>query len=60
MQTNRTLTDEDIEAITVALEKKMTHKIYHDLGKGLFGMIWKGILIAVISIAAYGAAHQLK
>ena len=39
MQTNRTLTDEDIEAITVALEKKMTHKIYHDLGKGLFGMI---------------------
>lgn len=54
---SRTLTDEDIEAITEALEKKMTTKIYHDLGKGIFGMIWRGILLAIVSIAAYGALH---
>ena len=56
---NRHLTDEDVVAIVDALEKRMTEKFYRDLGKGFWGMIWKGIVAGAVIIAAYGAFKSL-
>jgi len=52
---DRTLTDADVQAIVSAFERRMTEKFYRDLGKGLLGLVWKGLLGALLFIAAYGA-----
>ena len=52
---DRTLTDADVTAIVSAFEKRMTEKFYRDLGKGLIGLVWKGLLAAMLFVAAYGA-----
>lgn len=51
----RNLTDADVNAIVSAFETRMTEKFYRDLGKGLIGLAWKGLLGAMLFIAAYGA-----
>lgn len=51
----RNLTDADVQAIVAAFEARMTEKFYRDLGKGLLGLVWKGLLGAMIFVAAYGA-----
>jgi hypothetical protein len=51
----RTLTDADVQAIVSAFEARMTEKFYRDLGKGMLGLVWKGLLGAMLFVAAYGA-----
>jgi uncharacterized protein YqeY len=52
---NRVLSDEDVEAIADKLLEKVEAKVYHDMGKGLWGIASKLILAAMIGLAAYGA-----
>ncbi len=54
----RTLTDADVEALTNSLRKKVIQEFYHDLGRGIWAMVWRGILIAAIAIAAFGAGKR--
>lgn len=51
----RTLTDEDVEAITDALEARISTRFYGDIGKGIWGLVWRAVILAMVSIAAYGA-----
>lgn len=51
----RKLTDSDVMAIVDALEVRLTDKFYRDLGKGLWGIVWKAIVATLVFIAAYGA-----
>lgn len=51
----RNLTDADVNAIVSAFETRMTEKFYRDLGKGLIGLAWKGLLGVMLFVAAYGA-----
>lgn len=59
----RTLTDADIEALTLklteplseALRKKWITTFYQDLGKGVWALVWRAIVLAIVLIAAYGA-----
>lgn len=51
----RNLTDADIEALSAAMEKRIVNRFYLNLGSGLWGLIWKGILLVSIFLAAYGA-----
>jgi len=51
----RQLSDEDVGAIVEALESRLTDKFYHDVGMGLWGLVWKGLLTAMLFLAAYGA-----
>jgi hypothetical protein len=51
----RQLSDGDVTAIVDALETRLTDKFYRDLGKGLWGLVWKAIIGALVFIAAYGA-----
>jgi hypothetical protein len=51
----RQLSDGDVTAIVDALETRLTDKFYRDLGKGLWGVVFKAIIGALVFIAAYGA-----
>lgn len=51
----RTLTDADVEALTEALRQKWIRAFYQDLGKGVFALVWRAVVVAMIAIAAYGA-----
>jgi hypothetical protein len=57
---DRKLTDADVAAIVDALEERMTEKFYNDLGKGVWGMVWKTVVIVLVGIASYGAVKGLK
>lgn len=59
----RSLTDEDAKAIAAALademEDRLVKRFYHNLGRGLWGLIWKGILLLMLGLAAYGGFQKL-
>ena len=47
---DRSLTDADIEALAKALK----NEFYTNLGKGVWALVWKAIMVAVVGVAAYG------
>lgn len=59
----RALTDEDAKAIAAALademEDRLIKRFYHNLGRGLWGLLWKGFLLAMLGLAAYGGIQKL-
>lgn len=50
----RNLTDADIDALL----SKIRSEFYTDLGRGFWAMAWRGIIIVLIAIAAYGALRH--
>ena len=60
MGDERKITDADVDAITESLRRKIITEFYQDLGKGVWGWVWKVIVMAIVGIAAYGAARGLK
>lgn len=57
---DRKLTDADVEAIVLLLDKKVTERFYSDLGRGVWGMLWKAIVVTIVGIAAYGSLKGMK
>jgi hypothetical protein len=57
---DRKLTDADIDAIVDRLETKVTERFYGDLGRGVWGVVWKAIVLAIVGIAAYGSMKGMK
>ena len=57
---DRKLTDDDVDAIVDALEKRMMHKFYNDLGKGVWGLVWKALIFTLVGLAAYGSFKGIK
>ncbi len=52
---NRTLTDADVEAISQALYDKITDDFYKDLGKGIWSIVRKVVVAAILFVLGYGA-----
>lgn len=48
------LSDDDVNRIALALESQITKRFYMNLGKGLWAMVWKGIILFLLAMAAYG------
>lgn len=56
------LTDADVEALADALKEPLADALkdrikaefYTDIGRGVWGMAWKGIVIIIVAIAYYG------
>lgn len=48
------LSDDDVERLACALETKILKRFYLNIGKGLFGLAWKGFLLLLLVLAAYG------
>jgi len=49
------LTDKEIERIVDGLEKRMVRRFYVNVGKGIWGLAWKGFVGLLLVLAAYGA-----
>lgn len=56
----RNLTDDDVKAIVDTMEKRMTERFYGDIGRGVWGIAWKAILVAMVGVAAYGSLKGIK
>jgi hypothetical protein len=59
-QSQRTLTDADVDAITQALEKRMVEGFYRDIGKGVWSIAKRAFLLLVAALAAYGYYRGIK
>lgn len=55
-QHERTLSDDDVEAIADKLLEKWEAKFYHNIGKGVWDVVKKFLFVVLLGIAAYGAA----
>ncbi len=60
MPPQRTLTDADVEAIISGLCTRVKTEFYQDLGKGLWGFVWKCVIASMIGIAAYSGLKGIK
>lgn len=52
---NRALSNDDVEAIAEAIQEKMWEEFYTNLGRGIWALAWRGFVMVLIAIAAYGA-----
>lgn len=59
-QRPRNLTDADVEAIVDQLRESVKREFYEDLGKGLWGFVWKCVVASMIAIAAYSGLKGVK
>ena len=57
---NRLLTDEDVQAITDALEQRVVERFYGDLGKGVWTLVWRPIVLGILAVAVYGSTKGFK
>lgn len=57
---NRSITDADAEAIAYAFRKQLKQEFYNDLGQGVWALVWRGVVFALLFIAAYGAAKGVS
>lgn len=48
------LSDEDINKLCDKLCDRIENRLYTNIGSGIMGLLWRGILIAIIAIASYG------
>lgn len=55
----RILTDDDIEALASVLEDRLVKRFYVNLGQGVWGLAKKGIVAAILVLAAYGSVSHL-
>jgi hypothetical protein len=51
---DRKLTEDEVNSIANSVCDKMLERLYKNTGSGMFSLLWKGILIGIIAIAAYG------
>ncbi|MFZ3001587.1 MAG: hypothetical protein WA071_14770 [Undibacterium umbellatum] len=56
----RKLTDEDVKAVVEALENRIVARFYTDLGKGVWSVVWKALIVVLIGLAAAGAVKGTK
>lgn len=52
----RTLTDADVKAISETVLNEWESRFYHNIGKGLWGVVSKVLIGLMIALAAYGVA----
>lgn len=55
------LSEEDIDKIANKVGKQLREDLYINVGQGVLGFFWKGVIMVIIALAAYGAGtHLLK
>ena len=59
-ESDRLLSDKDVDAIVEQLEERMTKRFYENLGRGLWGLLLAGLAAALLFIAAWGARLEAK
>jgi len=57
---SRNLTDEDVQAVVDELEKRVVERFFSNVGKGVWNLVWRVLVVAMIGLAAYGASKGMK
>lgn len=52
------LREEEIDQIVDKVCDKLETRIYHNVGKGVLGFVWRGVLLLVIALASFGAGQH--
>lgn len=52
---SRVLTDEDAEAVAAAFKRQVLGDLYKNFGMGVWGIIWRALIVGLLAIAAFGA-----
>jgi hypothetical protein len=60
MPEERKLSDDDVRAIVDEMEQRMTERFYGDIGRGVWAVVWKAIIAALVLVAAYGSTKGFK
>jgi len=50
------LSEEDRDAIARKVFERFQEQFYLNVGKGVWKLVWKVLILALIAVAAYGAA----
>jgi hypothetical protein len=50
----RALTDADIKALADELEDRLVRRFYLNLGRGVWGLIWRAVMVGLLGLAAWG------
>jgi len=56
----RTLTEGDIQAFADEMEKRMAARFYTNIGRGVWGLVWRALVAALLATAAYGSIKGIK
>ena len=59
-EAERNLTDDDVKAIVDQMENRLAERFYGDLGRGVWSVVWKAIVVGMIAVAAYGSTKGFK
>lgn len=54
----RVLSDADVKALADEMERRIVNRFYRNLGRGVWALVWKAALVALVALAAYGAANH--
>lgn len=60
MPEERKLSDDDVRAIVDEMEQRMTERFYGDIGRGVWAVVWKALIAALVLVAAYGSTKGFK
>jgi len=55
-EANRNLTEDDVKAVVDELERRMVERFFSNVGKGVWHIVWRTLIVLMIVLAAYGAA----
>ena len=59
-QETRKMTDDDIKALADELEGRLVKRFYFNIGRGVWGVIWRALIGLIVLIAAYGSVKGGK
>ncbi len=60
MTEERRLSDADVIALADEMERRIVRRFYGNLGRGIWSLVWRIIVWAIVGIAAYGIAKGMK
>lgn len=56
---HKKLSDEEIEQIAKEVAAQIKQDLYVNVGSGILALAWKGILLIIIILAAYGLNSKI-
>ena len=54
-ESTRNLTDNDVQALVDELEKRWERRFYLNLGRGVWSILWRAFIAAMLIVAGWGA-----
>lgn len=57
---DRNLTDDDVKALADELEGRLANRFYGNLGRGIWSLAWKGIILIILLLIAFGSTKGIK